>query len=168
MAVSKKSLQKVIKKYSPIKTLPKLSKKLSTKKRQSTKKRSVKKRSVKKHSAKKRSVKKRLTKKRSAKKRSAKKRSTKKRSAKKRSAKKRSTKKRSTKKRSTKKRSTKKRSTKRVRKTYSTYDCRRSKIARTMSEFKNKTLKMGKSGKIVKNRKQAIAIALSQADKYCK
>jgi hypothetical protein len=37
-----------------------------------------------------------------------------------------------------------------------------------MSEFKNKKLKMGKSKKVVKNKKQAIAIALSQADRYCK
>ena len=37
------------------------------------------------------------------------------------------------------------------------------KIIKVMSEFKNKKLNIGKSKKKVKNRKQAIAIALSEA-----
>lgn len=44
--------------------------------------------------------------------------------------------------------------------------CRENKIGRVMKEFKSGKLKM-KSGKIVTNRKQAIAIALSESDKYC-
>jgi hypothetical protein len=39
------------------------------------------------------------------------------------------------------------------------------KIAKVMGEYKDKTLHSGKSGKIVKNPKQAIAIALSEAGK---
>jgi len=42
----------------------------------------------------------------------------------------------------------------------------KSKIEKTMREFKNKTLKSGsKTGKKVGSRKQAVAIALSQARK---
>lgn len=37
------------------------------------------------------------------------------------------------------------------------------KVEKVMKEFKNKKLKMGKSNKKVKNRKQAIAIALNEA-----
>lgn len=37
------------------------------------------------------------------------------------------------------------------------------KVHKVMSEFKNKTLNIGKSKKKVKSRKQAIAIALSEA-----
>tara|TARA_Y100000022_G_scaffold162000_1_gene145222 strand:- start:82 stop:273 length:192 start_codon:yes stop_codon:yes gene_type:complete len=37
------------------------------------------------------------------------------------------------------------------------------KISKVMREFKNKKLNIGKSKKKVKNRKQAIAIALSEA-----
>tara|TARA_Y100000004_G_scaffold71177_1_gene80047 strand:- start:1932 stop:2072 length:141 start_codon:yes stop_codon:yes gene_type:complete len=37
------------------------------------------------------------------------------------------------------------------------------KVKKVMKEFKNKKLKVGKSKKKVKNRKQAIAIALSEA-----
>tara|TARA_B100000927_G_scaffold56146_1_gene43000 strand:- start:4193 stop:4387 length:195 start_codon:yes stop_codon:yes gene_type:complete len=37
------------------------------------------------------------------------------------------------------------------------------KISKVMREFKNKKLNIGKSNKKVKNRKQAIAIALSEA-----
>ena len=37
------------------------------------------------------------------------------------------------------------------------------KMTVVMREFKNKTLDMGKSGKKVKNRKQAVAIAYSEA-----
>jgi len=37
------------------------------------------------------------------------------------------------------------------------------KIGKVMGEYKDKTLHSGKGGKIVKNPKQAIAIALSEA-----
>lgn len=37
------------------------------------------------------------------------------------------------------------------------------KIAKVMGEFKDKTLHSGKGGKVVKNPKQAIAIAMSEA-----
>ena len=39
------------------------------------------------------------------------------------------------------------------------------KVEKTMHEFKRGKLKMGRSGKTVKSRKQAIAIGLSQARK---
>ena len=39
------------------------------------------------------------------------------------------------------------------------------KVEKTIHEFKRGTLKMGRSGKKVKSRKQAIAIGLSQARK---
>lgn len=39
------------------------------------------------------------------------------------------------------------------------------KIAKVMGEFKDKTLHSGKGGPVVKNPKQAIAIALSEAKK---
>jgi hypothetical protein len=39
------------------------------------------------------------------------------------------------------------------------------KVKKVMGEFKSGKLHSGKSGKIVKNRKQAIAIALSEAGK---
>lgn len=39
------------------------------------------------------------------------------------------------------------------------------KIALVMGEYKDKTLHSGKGGKVVKNPKQAIAIALSEAAK---
>ena len=39
------------------------------------------------------------------------------------------------------------------------------KIHRVMSEYKDKTLHSGKGGPVVKSRKQAIAIALSEAGK---
>jgi len=39
------------------------------------------------------------------------------------------------------------------------------KIGKVMGEFKDKDLHSGKRGKIVKSRKQAIAIALSEAGK---
>jgi hypothetical protein len=42
-------------------------------------------------------------------------------------------------------------------------DKKQKKVKKVMKEFKNKKLNMGKSNKKVKNRKQAIAIALSQA-----
>lgn len=38
------------------------------------------------------------------------------------------------------------------------------KIGKVMGEFKDKGLHSGKGGKVVKNRKQAIAIALSEAE----
>lgn len=37
------------------------------------------------------------------------------------------------------------------------------KIAKVMGEYKDKTLHSGKGGKVVKNPKQAIAIAMSEA-----
>jgi len=39
------------------------------------------------------------------------------------------------------------------------------KIASVMGEYKDKTLHSGKGGKVVKNPKQAIAIAMSEAGK---
>ena len=39
------------------------------------------------------------------------------------------------------------------------------KMHKVMGEFKDKELHSGKGGKIVKNRKQAIAIAMSEANK---
>jgi hypothetical protein len=45
-------------------------------------------------------------------------------------------------------------------------DCKKNKIQTVMSEFKNKKLKL-RNGKIVTDRKQGIAIALSVANKYC-
>ena len=44
--------------------------------------------------------------------------------------------------------------------------CRKEKISITMGEFKRGELKM-RNKKQVTNPKQAIAIALSQADRYC-
>ena len=46
-------------------------------------------------------------------------------------------------------------------------ECTSNKIAQTMHEFNDKKLK-DRANKIIKNRKQAIAIALSQADSNCK
>ena len=42
-------------------------------------------------------------------------------------------------------------------------DKKQKKVAKVMREFKKKKLSIGKSGKKVKNRKQAIAIALNEA-----
>jgi ribosomal protein L21E len=39
------------------------------------------------------------------------------------------------------------------------------KISTVMGEYKDKSLHSGKGGKVVKSRKQAIAIALSEANK---
>lgn len=39
------------------------------------------------------------------------------------------------------------------------------KISKVMGEYKDKELHSGKGGKVVRNRKQAIAIALSEANK---
>jgi len=39
------------------------------------------------------------------------------------------------------------------------------KIGKVMGEYKDKDLHSGKGGKVVKSRKQAIAIALSEANK---
>ena len=39
------------------------------------------------------------------------------------------------------------------------------KIGKVMGEYKDKSLHSGKGGKVVRNRKQAIAIALSEANK---
>ena len=44
-----------------------------------------------------------------------------------------------------------------------TTEKKRKKLSKVMREFKNKKLNIGKSKKKVKNRKQAIAIALSEA-----
>ena len=44
-----------------------------------------------------------------------------------------------------------------------TTEKKRKKVSKVMREFKNKKLNIGKSNKKVKNRKQAIAIALSEA-----
>lgn len=44
--------------------------------------------------------------------------------------------------------------------------CRQSKIKKVMHEFKTKKLKL-RNGRIVTNRKQGIAIALSEANRYC-
>ena len=44
-------------------------------------------------------------------------------------------------------------------------DKKQKKVAKVMREFKKKKLTIGKSDKKVKNRKQAIAIALSEAGK---
>ena len=44
-----------------------------------------------------------------------------------------------------------------------TTDRKQKKISKVMREFKNKKLNIGQSKKKVKNRKQAIAIALSEA-----
>jgi hypothetical protein len=68
----------------------------------------------------------------------------------------------SVKKPKTKRRMSKKRMLKKV----LTEQCRSAKIKRTMHEFKTGDLKLV-NGKIVTNRKQAIAIALSQANRYC-
>jgi hypothetical protein len=50
--------------------------------------------------------------------------------------------------------------------TRSVNDCKKNKISTVMKEFKSKTLKT-KQGKTVTNPKQAIAIALSVAKRYC-
>ena len=39
------------------------------------------------------------------------------------------------------------------------------KMSKLMGEYKDKKLNSGKGGKVVKNRKQAIAIAMSEANK---
>ena len=44
-----------------------------------------------------------------------------------------------------------------------TTDKKQKKVSKVMREFKNKKLNIGKSKKKVKNRKQAIAIALNEA-----
>jgi hypothetical protein len=44
-------------------------------------------------------------------------------------------------------------------------DKKQKKVEKVMHEFKEKSLTIGKSKKKVKNRKQAIAIALSEAKK---
>lgn len=42
---------------------------------------------------------------------------------------------------------------------------KKTKVQKVLHEFKTGTLHSGKGGKVVKNRKQAIAIALSEAGK---
>ena len=44
-----------------------------------------------------------------------------------------------------------------------TTDRKQKKISKVMREFKNKKLNIGQSNKKVKNRKQAVAIALNEA-----
>jgi hypothetical protein len=70
-----------------------------------------------------------------------------------------------TKKRTSKRSSKPKKRTSKLKKRVS--KCRQSKIGRTMGEFKRSKLKL-RNGRIVTNRRQAIAIALSQADRKCK
>lgn len=45
---------------------------------------------------------------------------------------------------------------------------KQAKIGKVMGEFKEGTLHSGKSGKVVKNPRQAIAIAISEASKKAK
>lgn len=45
---------------------------------------------------------------------------------------------------------------------------KQAKVGKVMKEFKDKSLHSGKGGKVVKNPKQAIAIALSEASKIGK
>lgn len=42
---------------------------------------------------------------------------------------------------------------------------KKSKVAKVMGEYKRGTLHSGKNGKIVKSKKQAVAIAMSEAKK---
>lgn len=44
------------------------------------------------------------------------------------------------------------------------YDKAAKKIAKVMGEYKDKTLHSGKGGPVVKNPKQAVAIAMSEAN----
>lgn len=44
--------------------------------------------------------------------------------------------------------------------------CSQKKVSKVMHEWKTKKLKL-RNGKVVKNHKQAIAIALSEARRYC-
>jgi hypothetical protein len=92
--------------------------------------------------------------------RKSKKRTSKKRTSKKRTSKKRTSKKRTSKKRTSKKRTSNKKLSDKEKL------CRSKKIKIVMGEFKEKKLKL-KNGTIVKNPKQAIAIALSEAGRYC-
>jgi hypothetical protein len=71
-----------------------------------------------------------------------------------------STKRASTKKRSVQKKATSDWTEKLLQK------CRQAKIGITMREFNDKTLRL-RNGQVVTNPKQAIAIALSQADRKC-
>jgi hypothetical protein len=100
--------------------------------------------------------------------------STTKRPSKRRSTTKRPSKRRSTNKRPSKRRSTTKRPSKRPSKRLSIKKlsekkklCVRNKVGIVMKEFKQKKLKTS-AGKIVRNPKQGIAIALSVARKTCK
>jgi len=49
-----------------------------------------------------------------------------------------------------------------------TKPAQKKKVSRVMREFKKGELHSGKNGKVVKNRKQAVAIALSEARKVKK
>jgi hypothetical protein len=103
---------------------------------------------------------------RTLKKRTSKKRTSKKRTSKKRTSKKRTSKKRTSKKRTSKKRTSKKRTSQIKKLSDKEKLCRSKKIKSVMGEFKEKKLKL-RNGSVVKNPRQAIAIALSQAGRYC-
>lgn len=47
-------------------------------------------------------------------------------------------------------------------------NCKKKKIEYVMNEFENGRLRMGKSNNIVTEKAQALAIAISQGNKYCK
>lgn len=88
----------------------------------------------------------------------------------KRTSTKRASTKRVSKKRVSKKKSQKtlsqKRKSKAKKNKMSVETCKRKKISKVMSEFKLNKLKM-RNGQNVKNRKQAIAIALNTAERLC-
>jgi hypothetical protein len=83
-----------------------------------------------------------------------------------RTLKKRTSKKRTSKKRTSKKRTSKKRTSQIKKLSDKEKLCRSKKIKSVMGEFKEKKLKL-RNGSVVKNPRQAIAIALSQAGRYC-
>ncbi|NBP15327.1 hypothetical protein EBU95_13145 [bacterium] len=82
------------------------------------------------------------------------------------SSKRKPSKRKSVKRKSAKRKSAKRESSKRKTKADKVKECRGRKIGLVMHEFKNKRLKL-KNGSVVTNPKQAIAIALSEANKYC-
>lgn len=57
---------------------------------------------------------------------------------------------------------------KRCKKSSKMSSCRQKKMSQIFKEWKQGKLRIGKSDKIVKSHKQAIAIALSVSKKYCK
>jgi len=46
--------------------------------------------------------------------------------------------------------------------------CRKKKISKVFTEWKKGKLRIGKSSKFIKSHKQAIAVALSISNKFCK